>query len=64
MFKDRTWMYNQLTNGYINAKFILGVKTFLDFAFSQSAYVSENKIRCPCSKYCNQKWGTHDEMRI
>ena len=48
MSDDRSWMDNRLTEGYINAEFISKVEEFLDFAFSQSMYVSENKIRCPC----------------
>ncbi|GLT51255.1 hypothetical protein SLA2020_246760 [Shorea laevis] len=56
---DRSWMYHRLDgNGCYTDEFIIGVESFLDYAFSQSnpEFCCRNRIKCPCSKCMNQEW--------
>ncbi|KAF2295721.1 hypothetical protein GH714_033721 [Hevea brasiliensis] len=57
MSVDRSWMYKRLdVNGFLNPEFEVGVEYFLNFAYAQVDLVSNDKIRCPCSKCKNKKY--------
>ena len=52
---DRSWMYRRwLGGGNLNPEFELGVEMFLDFAFSQTAFVCNGQIVCPCNNCANR----------
>ena len=64
MSSDRSWMYHRFnSNGHMTEEFVNGVESFLNFAFSQNQIVSQNKIRCPCSKCKNKKFFDRDEVK-
>lgn len=49
----RQWMYVRRQVGYNFPEWAKEVETFIDFAFSHSEIVKENKILCPCDKCFN-----------
>ena len=62
----RSWMYNRLLSsrkGYTKF-FLKGVEEFISFACQQLYFLSYKKIRCPCSKYKNQKYLSLDEVKV
>ncbi|OMO57751.1 Transposon, En/Spm-like protein [Corchorus capsularis] len=59
----RSWMYARLDNvGFLSTEFINGVHEFVDFAFSQHAFVSRNRIKCPCVKCDNRLLQTRNDV--
>ncbi|OMO62927.1 hypothetical protein CCACVL1_22575 [Corchorus capsularis] len=60
---DRSWMNARLDNvGFLFTEFINGVNEFVDFAFSQHAFVSRNRIKCPCVKCDNRLLQTRNDV--
>jgi len=55
-------MWNRRRGGCITNEFIEGVNEFLDFAFSQTDFVSEDKIRCPCRACKNKRFHSRDDV--
>ncbi|KAK4402998.1 hypothetical protein Sango_1040500 [Sesamum angolense] len=57
-------MYNKNLSGRagLTPEFEDGVKTFIEWAKVQSRHMDGDKIRCPCRKYKNTKFGTPDEV--
>ena len=52
---DRNWMYRRwLGGGNLNPEFEHGVEMFLDFAFSQTSFVCNGQIVCPCNNCANR----------
>ena len=61
----RSWMYNRLLpgrQGYTDA-FLNGVEEFVSFACQQED-LSNEKIRCPCSKCKNLKYLIPEEVKV
>ena len=56
MIFDRQWMYNRMSSGYLNPKFVGWVYVFVQFAICQLEWNDGSRIRCPCSKCKNQKF--------
>ena len=48
MSSDRQWMYNRMSGGYLNPKFVEGVHVFVQFAISQLEWTDGPRIRCLC----------------
>ncbi|XP_074560392.1 uncharacterized protein LOC141816527, partial [Curcuma longa] len=64
MSTNRNWMWHQKDDqGYLHHEFIEGVKGFLKFAYEHPTCVSDNKIRCPCSKCRNRKFFKENDVR-
>ncbi|XP_042432996.1 uncharacterized protein LOC122019608 [Zingiber officinale] len=64
MSTNRNWMWHQKDDkGYLHHEFIEGVKGFLEFAYDHPTCVSDNKIRCPCSKCRNRKFLNKNDVR-
>jgi len=63
---DRIWMYNRLlpSRKGLNEDFIKGVDEFVAFAITQEDFVSNYKIRCPCSRCQNMKFLNLDDVKI
>jgi len=47
---------------HICPEFIVGVRKFINFAFSIDENVSEGKIRCPCFRCKNQKFLMEEDV--
>ncbi|WRX28000.1 Transposase-associated domain - like 4 [Theobroma cacao] len=63
MTGDRSWMYRRLTSdGFIIDEFVNGVNEFIHFARSNTTFMWENKIRCPCSRCSNNKFLCEDKV--
>ncbi|KAF3632164.1 hypothetical protein FXO37_27628 [Capsicum annuum] len=54
---NREWMYDRLLeDGFINPRFIDGVKIFVEFAKSHPECMDDEKLRCPCNhRKCRNK---------
>ncbi|KAK4386144.1 hypothetical protein Sango_2485000 [Sesamum angolense] len=57
-------MYNKnfLGRAGLTPDFEDGVKTFIQWAKAQHRHMDGQKIRCPCRKWKNTKFGTPDEV--
>ncbi|KAK4386242.1 hypothetical protein Sango_2494800 [Sesamum angolense] len=57
-------MYNKNLSGRasLTPEFQDGVKTFIEWTRGQSRHMNGDKIRCPCRKCKNTKFGTPDEV--
>ncbi|XP_038693762.1 uncharacterized protein LOC119991488 [Tripterygium wilfordii] len=66
ILEHRNWMYNRLLPGRkgITDNFLLGVEEFISFACQHPIFLSEGKLRCPCSKHKNQRYLTPDEVKV
>ena len=53
---DRQWMYNRLSGGYLNPKFVQGVHVFVQFVISQPEWTDGPRIRCLFSMCKNRKF--------
>ncbi|GJY60354.1 uncharacterized protein Tco_0461011 [Tanacetum coccineum] len=63
---DREWMYKRFTEDrrYISREFIDGVVSFVEYACQQSAYMDNDKIRCPCSNCENQAYRLPEDVKL
>ena len=64
MSSDRQWMYNRMSGGYLNLKFVKGVHVFVQFAISQPEWTDGPRIRCSCSKCKNQKFLETENVKL
>jgi hypothetical protein len=53
---DRSWMYRRLMDGRLRPEYIIGVRRFINFAFSIDKNIYGGKIRCSCVRCKNQKF--------
>ena len=61
---DRQWMYNRISGGYLNIKFVEGVQVFVQFAISQPEWTDGPRIRCPCSMCKNRKFFETENVKL
>ncbi|PHT46075.1 hypothetical protein CQW23_15233 [Capsicum baccatum] len=62
---DREWMYDRLLeDGFINPRFIDGVKIFIEFAKSHPECMNGEKLRCPCNNLKCQNKNILDEFTV
>ena len=64
MSSDRQWMYNRMSGGYLNPKFVEGVHVFVQFAISQPEWTDGPRIRCPCSMCKNQNFLETENVKL
>ena len=61
---DRSWMYNRLTtDGYLSPYFTQGVDDFINDACKQPRVLETNRMRCPCRKCENRRFGPIEDVR-
>lgn len=62
---DRIWMNNRndQSKKRVTKEFISDVDEFLEFAICQDNFVSDGKIRCPCSRCYNRQFLDMDIVR-
>lgn len=59
---DRSWMKRRFDNRGLTSEFERGVDEFLNFAYSNSSFVSMGKIKCPCRKCKNLCYHNRDDV--
>ena len=63
MAADRGWMYNvEATDRFLSDIFCSNLDVFLDFAFSNKAFVDNNRIKCPCLECDNKHFKTRNDV--
>jgi hypothetical protein len=55
-------MYHHLMDGRLRPEYIIGVRRFINFAFSIDKNIFRGKIRCPCVRCKNHKFLKEDEV--
>ncbi|GJX21699.1 hypothetical protein Tco_0226144 [Tanacetum coccineum] len=63
---DQEWMYKRFTKDrrYISREFIDEVVSFVEYACQQSAYIDNDKIRCPCSNCENKAYRLPEDVKL
>ena len=64
MISDRQWMYNRMSGGYLNPKFVDGVHDFVQFSISQPEWTDRPRIRCLCSMCKNQMFLETENVKL
>ncbi|PWA54011.1 hypothetical protein CTI12_AA439720 [Artemisia annua] len=60
---DRGWMYAvEATDRFLSYTFCSNLDVFLDFAFSNKAFVDNNRIKCPCLECNNKHYKTRNDV--
>ena len=60
---DRGWMYNvEDADRFLSHTFCSNLDVFLDFAFSNKAFVDNNRIKCPCLECDNKHFKTRNDV--
>ncbi|PWA91763.1 hypothetical protein CTI12_AA087200 [Artemisia annua] len=63
MAADRGWMYDvEDTDRFLSYTFCSNLDVFLEFAFSNKAFVDNNRIKCPCLECNNKHYKTRNEV--
>ncbi|PWA54010.1 hypothetical protein CTI12_AA439710 [Artemisia annua] len=63
MAVDRGWMYDvEDTDRFLSDIFCSNLDVFLDFAFSNKAFVDNNRIKCPCLECDNKHFRTRNDV--
>ncbi|PWA91762.1 hypothetical protein CTI12_AA087190 [Artemisia annua] len=61
MAADRGWMYDvEDADRFLSHIFCSNLDAFLDFAFSNKAFVDNNRIKCPCLECDNKHFKTRN----
>ncbi|GKE11340.1 transposon, En/Spm-like, transposase-associated domain protein [Tanacetum coccineum] len=60
---DRGWMYDaEDADRFLSDIFCSNLDVFLDFAFSNKAFVDSNRIKCPCLECDNKHFKTRNDV--
>ncbi|GJV52686.1 transposon, En/Spm-like, transposase-associated domain protein [Tanacetum coccineum] len=60
---DRGWMYDvEETGRFLSYTFCSNLDVFLEFAFSNKAFVDNNRIKCPCLECDNKHFKTRNDV--
>ncbi|PWA54013.1 transposon, En/Spm-like, Transposase-associated domain protein [Artemisia annua] len=63
MAADRGWMYDvEDADRFLSHIFCSNLDAFLDFAFSNKAFVDNNRIKCPCLECDNKHFKTRNDV--
>ncbi|GJU58034.1 reverse transcriptase domain-containing protein [Tanacetum coccineum] len=60
---NRGWMYDvEDSDRFLSDVFCCNLDVFLDFAFSNKAFVDNNRIKCPCLECDNKHFKTRNDV--
>nr|GEV29814.1 transposon, En/Spm-like, transposase-associated domain protein [Tanacetum cinerariifolium] len=61
---DRGWMYDveDTTDRFLSHTFCSNLYVFLDYAFSNKAFVDNNRIKCPCLECDNKHFKIRNDV--
>ena len=63
MAADRGWMYDvEDADRFLSHIFCSNLDVFLDYAFSNKAFVDNNRIKCPCLECDNKHFKTRNDV--